>query len=44
MKKVYKPKVRNEERLNAFIERLEKNGLFKEELKNGKDSKYNSIR
>ena len=44
MRKIYKPKMRNEEKLNAFIERLEKKGVFKEELKDGKNSKYNSIR
>ena len=43
MRRIYKPKNENEHKLNAFIKKLENNGLFQEELKNGKDSKNNSI-
>jgi len=29
---MYRPKVKNEDKLNAFLERLEKQGVFKEEV------------
>lgn len=32
--KRYKVKVKNEQKLNALIEKLEKQGLFKEEVSN----------
>ena len=34
MKRMYKPKSKNEDKLTAFAEKLEKQGLFKEDIKN----------
>jgi len=33
---MYRPKVKNEDKLNAFIEKLEKQRVFKEEVNDNK--------
>jgi hypothetical protein len=39
----YKPKAKNEEKLNNFVEKLERQGLFKEEVIDGKKTNNNTF-